>query len=402
MLRRAAALPAKLCLQINAYALWPCAVVAAAAQFIGHAGPALQTKGSGKYHTLIDEYFIFIDYIRASPSYTSCVLHIKGKAMLETKNRLSRTAWAFGFATLSIAAQAAYPDKQVKIVVAFPPGSSTDTVARLMAQQMTVAFGQTVVVENRPGASGNIATTFVSKQPGDGYTLLMHSVAVAVNPSLYAKAGYDVNKDLEAVAITGVSPNIFFVHPDVKAKTLAELVALSKKEKLSYASSGNGTTTHLGAEIFFRNLVKSDIQHVPYAPATAVTAVLSGQVPVGSTSVPPVVQLAKSGKVRALAVTSLKRSIALPDVPTMVELGYKDFEANTWFALFAPPGTPVDVLDKLNSEINKIALYKSVQEVFSAQSLESARMDRTEVKKYILLESQKWDKVVKQIGAKVD
>ena len=326
--------------------------------------------------------------------------------MMETKNRLLKILVALnmtlGLAALSTGAQAAYPDKQIKIIVAFPPGSSTDSVARLMAQQMTVAFGQTVVVENRPGASGNIATTFVSKQPGDGYTLLMHSVAVAINPSLYAKAGYDVNKDLEAVAITGVSPNIIFVHPDVKAKTLAELVALSKKEKLSYASSGNGTTTQLGAEIFFRNLAKTEIQHIPYAPATAVTAVLSGQVPVGSTSVPPVVQLAKSGKVRALAVTSLKRSSALPDVPTVAELGYKDFEANTWFALFAPPGTPADVLDKLNSEINKIALYKSVQEVFAAQSLESARMDRPAVKNYILLESQKWDKVVKQIGAKVD
>jgi tripartite-type tricarboxylate transporter receptor subunit TctC len=310
--------------------------------------------------------------------------------------------WGAGLVLAAGASFAAYPDKPIKIVVAFPPGSSTDTLTRLVAQQMSVAFGQSVVVENRPGASGNIATNFVSKQPGDGYTLLMHSVAIAVNPSLYAKAGYDVNKDLEAVAITGVSPNIFFVHPDVKAKTLAELVALSKKEKLSYASSGNGTTTHLGAEIFFRNLVQSDIQHIPYAPATAVNAVLSGQVPVGSTSVPPVVQLAKTGKVRALAVTSSKRSSALPDVPTVAELGYKDFEANTWFALFAPPGTPADVLDKLNSEINKIMLYKSVQDVFFAQSLESARMDRMAVKNYILLESKKWGNVVQQTGAKVD
>ena len=313
-----------------------------------------------------------------------------------------KKAIALGVTVVALSAQAAYPDKPIKIIVAFPPGSSTDSIARLMAQQMTVSFGQTVVVENRPGASGNIATTFVSKQPADGYTLLMHSVAVAVNPSLYNKAGYDVNKDLEAVAITGVSPNIFFVHPDVKAKTLAELVALSKKEKLSYASSGNGTTTHLGAEIFFRNLTKVEMQHVPYAPATAVNAVLSGQVPVGSTSVPPVVQLAQAGKVRALAVTSSKRSSALPDVPTVAELGFKDFEANTWFALFAPPNTPLDVLERLNSEINKIALYKSVQEVFTAQSLEVARMDRAAVKKYIASEATKWDKVVKQVGAKVD
>lgn len=316
--------------------------------------------------------------------------------------RFLRRAIAAAFAALALCAQAAYPDKPIRLIVAFPPGSSTDIVARLMAQQMAVSFGQSVIVENRPGASGNIATTFVAKQPADGYTLLMHSVAVAVNPNLFAKAGYDVNTDLEAIAITGVSPNIIFVHPDVKAKTLAELVALSKKEKLSYASSGNGTTTHLGAEIFFRNLSKTDIQHVPYAPATAVNAVVSGQVPVGSTSVPPVVQLAKTGKVRALAVTSKKRSSALPDVPTVAELGFKDFEANTWFAMFAPANTPVVVLDRLNQEMNKFALYKSVQDVFSAQSLEVARMDRTAVKNYIALEEKKWGNVIKQIGAKVD
>ncbi len=320
---------------------------------------------------------------------------------MEIKKAFRKIA-ATGFALIAFAAYAAYPDKPIKIVVAFPPGSSTDIVARLMAQQMTTSLGQSVVVENRAGASGNIATTFVAKQPADGYTLLMHSVAVAVNPSLYTNAGYDVNKDLDAVAIAGVSPNVFFVHPDVKANTLAELVALSAKEKLSYASSGNGTTTHLGAEMFFRTLSKAEIQHVPYAPATAVTAVVGGQVPIGSTSVPPVVQLAKAGKVRALAVTSKKRSSALPDVPTVAELGFKDFEANTWFALFAPANTPNDVLERLNREINKAALSKSTQEAFTAQSLENAGMGRMETKNYIAAEATKWGKVVKEIGAKVD
>ncbi len=315
---------------------------------------------------------------------------------------LFKKAIAFSFAAAVFVAQAAYPDKSIKLIVAFPPGSSTDAIARLIAQQMTMSLGQTVVVENRHGASGNIATTFVSKQPADGYTLLIHSVAVAVNPSLYAKAGYDVNKDLEVVAMAGVSPNIFFVHPDVKAESLADLVALSKKEKLSYASSGNGTTTHLGAEIFLRNLTKTDIQHIPYAPATAVNAVLSGQVPIGSTSVPPVVQLVKAGKVRALAVTSKMRSSALPDVPTVAELGYKDFEASTWFAMFAPASTPPDVLEKLNKEINKITLSKAVQDVFAAQSLDVMRLDRAAAKNYILQEEQKWSQVVKQVGAKVD
>lgn len=307
--------------------------------------------------------------------------------------------------TLSVSAfsaLAAYPEKPIKLIVAFPPGSSTDIIARIVGQKLSISLGQPVVVENRPGASGNIATTMVVKQPADGYTLLIHSVAVAVNPSLYEKAGYDVNKDLEAVAMAAVSPNIIYVHPDVKANTLKDLVALSKKERLSYASSGNGTTTHLGAELLFKNLLHIDVQHIPYAPAAAANAVVSGQVPVGSTSLPPVVQLAQIGKVRPLAVTSRKRSSALPNVPTVEELGYKGFEANTWFAIFAPTGTPTDVLELLNRETNKVMLYKSTEDTFRAQSLETARMDRPSLKAYIAVEAGKWGKVVKSVGAKVD
>ena len=303
---------------------------------------------------------------------------------------------------LSLGVLAAFPDKPIKLIVAFPPGSSTDLVARVVGQKLALSLGQAVVVENRPGASGNIATMLVAKQPADGYTLLIHSVAVAVNPSLYDKAGYDVNKDLEAVAMAAVSPNIIYVHPDVKATTLKELVALSAKEKLSYASSGNGTTTHLGAELLFKNLLKADILHVPYAPAAAANAVVSGQVPVGSTSIPPVVQLAQAGKVRPLAVTSRKRSSALPNVPTVEELGYKGFEANTWFAIFAPAGTPAAVLDLLNRETNKTLLFKSTEDTFNAQSLEAVRMDRPALKAYIAAEATKWGQVVKNVGAKVD
>jgi tripartite-type tricarboxylate transporter receptor subunit TctC len=303
---------------------------------------------------------------------------------------------------VSLGAMATFPDRPIKLVVAFPPGSSTDIVARVLGQKLAVSLGQPVVIENRPGASGNIATMLVAKQPADGYTLLIHSVAVAVNPSLYEKAGYDVNKDLEAVAMAAVSPNIIYVHPDVKATTLKELVALGMKEKLSYASSGNGTTTHLGAELLFKNLLKIDILHVPYAPAAAANAVVSGQVPVGSTSIPPVVQLAQAGKVRPLAVTSRKRSSALPNVPTVEELGFKDFEANTWFAIFAPVGTPTEVLDLLNRETNKTLLLKSTEDTFSAQSLETARMDRPTLKAYIASEASEWGQVVKSVGAKVD
>ena len=290
----------------------------------------------------------------------------------------------------------------MKIVVAFPPGSSTDIVARALSVPLSEALGQPVVIENKPGAGGNIATVGVARSAPDGYTFLMHSVAYAVNPSLYSKAGYEVGKDLTAVALAAVSPNILFVHPSVKAQTLPELLALSRTEKLSYASSGNGTTTHLGAELLFRNLAKVEVQHVPYAPASAANAVVSGQVPLGSTSIPPVVQLAKAGKVRAIAVTSLKRSGALPEVPTVAELGYAGFEANTWFALFAPQGTPEEILQRVNAEINRILQTRGVSEGFAAQSLEAIRMDRATLETYMASEARKWAGVVQLTGAKVD
>lgn len=310
--------------------------------------------------------------------------------------------WLTALALVASAAQAAYPDKPLKIVVAFPPGSSTDIVARALSQPLSEALGQSVMVENRPGAGGNIGTVAVARSAADGYTLLMHSVAYSVNPSLYSKAGYDIGKELTGVAMAAVSPNILYVHPSVKANSLKELLALAPTEKLSYASSGNGTTTHLGAELLFRNLAKVDILHAPFSPAAAANAVVSGQVPVGSTSIPPVVQLAKAGKVRPLAVTSSKRSGALPDVPTVAELGYPGFEANTWFAMLAPAGTPKEVLDRLNTEVNKILQNKALNDSFAAQSLETVRMDRPTLDSYLGAEAKKWGLVVQQTGAKVD
>jgi tripartite-type tricarboxylate transporter receptor subunit TctC len=310
--------------------------------------------------------------------------------------------WCAGLALTAGLALAAYPDKPIKIIVAFPPGSSTDIVARTLGIPLGEALGQPVVIENRPGAGGNIGTVAVARSAPDGYTFLMHSVAYSVNPSLYSKAGYDIGKDLTGVAMAAVSPNIIYVHPSVKANDLKELLALAKTEKLSYASSGNGTTTHLGAELLFKNLAKVDILHAPYAPAAAANAVVSGQLPVGSTSIPPVVQLAKAGKVRPLAVTSAKRSSALPDVPTVAELGYPGFEANTWFAMLAPAGVPAAVLDRVNAEINKILQNRSINEGFAAQSLEAVRMDRPTLDAYIAIEAKKWGAVVVQTGAKVD
>jgi tripartite-type tricarboxylate transporter receptor subunit TctC len=188
----------------------------------------------------------------------------------------------------------------------------------------------------------------------------------------------------------------------VKANNLAELLALARAGKMSYASSGNGTTTHLGAEWLFRSLAKVDITHVPFQPAAATNAVVSGQVPIASTSMPPAVPFAKSGKVRPMAVMSAKRSPALPDVPTVAELGYPGFEASTWFAIFAPAKVPAEVLDRLNAEVNKALLAKPVVERFEALSLEPQRLDRPAMRSYVAGEVAKWGKLVKDIGVKVE
>ena len=303
---------------------------------------------------------------------------------------------------MSCSAWAAYPDKPIRIVVAFAPGSSTDIVARLVGEQLSQSLGQSVIIENKPGAGGNIATVGVMNAPADGYTLLFHSVAYSVNPTLFKNAGYDGITDLQPVSLTAYTPNLLYVHPDVKANNLSELLALARTSKLAYASSGNGTTTHLGAEMLFKGLAKVDVTHVPFQPAAATNAVVSGQVPIASTSMPPAVQFARAGKVRPIAVTSLKRSPALPDVPTVAELGYKGFEANTWFAIFAPKQTPAAVLDLLNTKINAALNAKPVQERFETLSLEASQMDRAAAARYIESEVTKWGKLVKELDIKVD
>ncbi|MFM8556419.1 MAG: Bug family tripartite tricarboxylate transporter substrate binding protein [Betaproteobacteria bacterium] len=299
-------------------------------------------------------------------------------------------------------AWAAFPEKPVRVTVAFAPGASTDIIARMLAEPIGTALGQPMVIENKPGAGGNIATQQVKAAAPDGHTLLFHSVAVSVNPSLFRNAGYDLMKDFEPIALAGVTPNLLFVNPSVKATTLAELIALARTTPLAYASSGNGTTTHLGAELLFRSLAGVDITHVPHQPAAASVAVIGGAVPVGSTSMPPVVPHAKSGKVRPIAVMSLQRSPVLPDVPTVAESGYPGFEASTWFAVFAPAGTPQAVLQRLNDEFNRALQTPDIVEKFAKQSLTPQPLDRAALRAYISGEVAKWGKVVRDAGIKVD
>ena len=291
--------------------------------------------------------------------------------------------------------------KNVQIIVGFAPGATTDTVARISAQKLQEALGQNFVVENRPGAGGNVATQQVKRAAADGYTLLVTSVAYAVNPSLYSSAGYDPLKDFIPVVLGPSTPNIIMVNPSLPVKNLAELIELARKQPLSYASSGGGTTTHLSMERL-KFAAKFDMTHVPYQPAQAVGAVMGGHTQVGNTSMPPAVQQVKAGKVRAIAVTSAQRSPVLPDVPTLNELGYSGFDDLTWVGFFAPAGTPADVVTRLNAELNRIFAAPDVKEKLGALGLESRANTSAEFGAFLKDEVVKWARAVKESGAKAD
>jgi len=296
---------------------------------------------------------------------------------------------------------AKFPTKPVRIIVAFPPGSSTDIVARVVGERLTEIWGQNVIVENRPGASGNIGTQVALRANPDGHTLFMNSSAIAVNVSLYAKPGYAM-KDITPILQGPTTPNLITVHPSVKAKTLQELIALAKTTPLSYGSSGTGTTPHLDMELLFKSLAKVDITHVPYNPAAAATAVVANQVSVGSTSMPPAVPHVKSGRLRAIAVTSAKRSGVLPDVPTVAESGFPGFDDGTWFSVFAPVGIPAVVVNQVNRDFTTALQSPAAKERLAALSLEFTPNTAAEFAARLKTEVEKYSQIVRQSGARVD
>jgi tripartite-type tricarboxylate transporter receptor subunit TctC len=304
-------------------------------------------------------------------------------------------------ASLTAAAQDWPKAKPITFTVAFGAGSSTDIIARTIGQKLSESLGQSVVIENKPGAGGTIGAQLVKRAAPDGYSLLVISVSYAVNPSLYPNAGYDPLTDFAPVALGPSTPNIITVHPSVPVNSVKELIAHAKKEKLSYASSGIGTTTHLSMERM-KIATGVDITHVPYQPAQAIGAVVAGHTQVSSTSMPPAVPQVKAGKLKALAVTSAQRSPALPDVPTMNESGFSDFDDLTWFAFFAPAGTPPAIIERLNAEINKAMESPDVVAKFAEQGLSSRRNSVAEFSTYLRAEVPKWAKAVKDSGAKAD
>jgi len=298
---------------------------------------------------------------------------------------------------------AAYPVKAIRFIVAFAPGGPADIIARLLGQQLSEALGQPIVVENRAGAGGNIATTVVAKAPPDGYTLLINTSAYAVNPSLSRKAGYDPVKDFTLAAVVASSPNLLVAYPGLKAKTLQELIVQAKDGKLNYGTAGAGTTPHLTAEYLFKVLAKVDVTHVPFAGAgPALAATIGGQVELASVALPAAVEMVKGGKVRGLAVTSAKRMPFLPDVPTVAESGFPGFEDYTWVGLFAPAGTPLPAINRLNAETEKILHLPEFQTKLANLGFEPRGGSTAEADKYLRAELTKWARVVRETGAQAE
>ena len=297
-------------------------------------------------------------------------------------------------------AQAGYPDRPIRLIVAFAPGSPTDIVARLVAQGLNETWGKPVVVENRPGAGGIIASQVARKANPDGYTILVTSVSFAINVSL-KNPGYTM-ADFTPVAQGPVTPNLISVHPSVRAAGLQELIALARTTPMSYASSGAGTSPHLNMEQLFRVRSRIDITHVPMGPPQAVNAVAGLQVPVAATAMATAVPTVKSGRIRAVAVTSKGRSAILPDVATVAEQGFPGFQDHTWFSFFAPAGAPPAIVAKLNAEINRILRLTESRARLDTLSLEFAPKTPAEFAASLKAEVASYAKMVQDAGLRAD
>jgi tripartite-type tricarboxylate transporter receptor subunit TctC len=317
-----------------------------------------------------------------------------------------RLLLALAASTLTSAAFAqAWPSKPIRIVVPFPPGGGTDTIARETAQRVATANGWTIVIDNKPGAGGNLGVDAVAKAPADGYTLVLGQTSnLAINPTLYPKMAYDSQKDLAPIVLVANAPLVMVTGTGTPYKTLADAVnaAKAKPGALNFASPGNGTVAHLTSELF-QKAAGIKTQHVPYkGAAQALTDVISGNVELYMSSVPTLIGQIKNGKLRPLAVTSAKRVDDLPNVPTINESGYKGFDAVTWFGLLAPAGTPKDVITKLNTEFNKALQNPELRKKLGDEGADPAGGTPEQFAALIKDEIPRWGKVVKESGAKVD
>ncbi len=297
----------------------------------------------------------------------------------------------------------AYPNKPIKFVVAFAPGGPADIIARLMGQKLSESMGQPVVIENRAGAGGNIASLFVSKAAPDGYTVLVNTSSLAVNASLLKNPGLDAEHDLVASGIVASSPNLLVAAPSLKAKNLQEFVQEAKTGKYNFGSAGAGTTPHLSAEYLFKVLAKIDVTHIPFQGATpALQASMASQVEMASVALPAAVEIVKSGRVKAMAVTSLKRNTSLPDVPTLAEAGFPGFVDYTWVGLFFPAKTSPEIVKRMNQEMSVLLKNPDFLSKLNAVGFEPVGGTPQEAAEYLHAELAKWSKVIKDIGMKAE
>ena len=311
-------------------------------------------------------------------------------------------AWA-ALAASSALAQG-YPNKPVKVVVAFTAGGTTDILARLVAQQLTEKLKQPFVIDNKPGAGGNLGTELVVRAPADGYTLLVNSVGpIAVNPTLYAKLPYNPLTDLVPVVQIAEVPNVLVVHPSVPAQNMDELVAYAKANpgKLNYGSTGIGTSSHLSSFMLGKR-VGFDATHIPYKGADALKDLLAGRIQFMFATIPSVMQHITAGKLRPIAVSSLKRSRALPDVPTVVEKGFPNFEAGSWFGFFAPKGTPESVISAINKSVNEMLSIPAIEQQMVAQGADPAGGTPAQFGQFTQREHDKWRVIVRESGARAE
>lgn len=318
--------------------------------------------------------------------------------------RIAIPAILIAVSTALTATAAEYPTKPIRLIVGFAPGGGTDTTARAMSQKLTDALGQQVVVDNRPGAAGNIAAELVSKATPDGYTLLMGTIAaLAINPSLYTtKLPFDSIKDFAPITQAVDSTNILSLHPSVPAGSVKELIALAKTKPLNFGSSGVGGTGHLAGELF-NTMAGVKMTHIPYkGGGPAMIDLVGGQVQLVFATAASAVPQIKGGKIKGIAVTTAKRSALMPNLPTISEAGLPGFDANNWYGVLAPAKTPRPIIMRLNSEIAKVLAMPDVKNFLFNQGLDPAAGTPEQFAAYIKSEMTKWAKVVKASGAKAN
>jgi tripartite-type tricarboxylate transporter receptor subunit TctC len=314
----------------------------------------------------------------------------------------------FFLGLLSLATSAAfaqaYPSKPIRFVIPFAPGGSTDIIGRVIAEKLSLGLGQPVVVENRPGAGGSVGSDTVAKAAPDGYTILMVPGAHTINASLYQKLPYDTLRDFEPVIQIASVATMIVVHPSVPVKSVGELIELAKARRgeLNYGSAGSGTVTHMTAELF-KLMAGVDITHVPYKGSSqALKDLLGGQVQVMFANFPGTLQQVQAGRLRVIAVNGARRSPLLPGTPTVAESGIPGFEANTWYGILAPAGTPKAVVARLNSEVTKALDAPEVRDFLSKEGGEVVGGTSEEFAAFIRADIVKWARVIKQAGVRAD